>query len=399
MGLTGCSDELSPGEYSALWGSVLVSASLSLWGASFMLLSYLQISSGRSVLSKLVALLALTDLLWSFTTMATSLSKLLTHHHADDLPWSLCVIFRFFFQFFAGASILWTSSIAVFIYLVICRDRFFARGGGSHTRMWLLFHGLCWGLPFVSLLPMIVDGEHVLVRREYVGLCFPAKVYHRAFWLYPIFFIFLGNAVLYFLILWRIRKERKNAMLPSTPAKEAAFTFTLYLLVFFFSWAFDVFETSFRWALPDCNLFFLVLTYRAFNNLQGFFDCLVYGLSNKKVRSQFFGGGYKRGIQTATIFFFAPLLLLPVLLSSFFSLLLSACRKQRRSRDPLLRISHPPSIVHDYYSDGEDAGTREVVVAQHSSYNSLTTLYQSATHLITPPSLPAASSDETTSFD
>lgn len=94
-----CEEELT--DEQSNWSSVvaLVASVLSLFGASYMLLSYFLFSTRKNPLSKLVAWLAFADWLVAINNI-TKLSIIFAN--PDWYPWPLCVCFRVHFQLSAG---------------------------------------------------------------------------------------------------------------------------------------------------------------------------------------------------------------------------------------------------------------------------------------------------------
>jgi hypothetical protein len=107
MGLEFCQEHFTREQTDVVSLLALASSVISLFGSSYMLLSYFLFSTRRNPLSKLVACLALSDYLVSINNI-TKTSIIYFDH--ELYVWPLCVCMRVIFQTCAGTPLAPSSS-------------------------------------------------------------------------------------------------------------------------------------------------------------------------------------------------------------------------------------------------------------------------------------------------
>jgi len=125
--------------------------------------------------------------------------------------------------------------------------------------------------------------------------------------------------LLFTCVLYRIRRTLKLIQ-TVTPrrARHVYFKFTFYILIYLICWPLDIAHNVLRYASGNtCHLFALSCIYVGLLNMQGFLNFLVYGFTNKKIYSQFFGKRWDRTGKACIVFFLSPFLLIPIALWAF----------------------------------------------------------------------------------
>lgn len=90
--------------------------------------------------------------------------------------------------------------------------------------------------------------------------------------------------------------------------------FSFYILVFFVCWFFDVITYFILFFNDNCNVYAFTFGYTLFRNLQGMLDCLVYGMTNLKIRQRFTHSILSAIVSTWELLL-APVLVLPAFIA------------------------------------------------------------------------------------
>lgn len=346
MGFEFCEAHFSKEETNLISLLALISSTISMFGSSYMLLSYFLFSTRKNPLSKLVAWLAFADYLVSLNNI---IKTSIIYADPDWYVWPLCVSMRVYFQLTAGATCGYTTCIAFFLW----RSLWFHK-----TRVrrweWALFHGLSWGIPLVCVVGL-VSGD-LLTQSPNLYLCFPKKPWHIILWFAPVLASFGLNLLFYLLIIYRIRKIKREqkAYLHATQYHEVStklskviLRFSFYLLVFFVCWVFDVLTYVVGTIDPSCGAIIFTILYSILLNLQGGLDFLVYGVTNDNI--------YKRFTSRSTVvhslfeFCLSPLLVFPA-----FLIYLRKVLRARRSKAARQHLQHmrDPKLHHGSFRSG-----------------------------------------------
>lgn len=99
MGVEFCEVQLTSEQTNWTSLSALASSVVSLFGASYMLLSYFLFSTRKNPLSKLVAWLAFADWLVAINNIV---KLVIVSVDSSSYSWPLCVFFRVYFQLSSG---------------------------------------------------------------------------------------------------------------------------------------------------------------------------------------------------------------------------------------------------------------------------------------------------------
>jgi len=261
-----------------------------------------------------------------------TISYFKTNDDEEAYTHAWCVIFRGWFQISSSSTVCWTACISIYIYLVIFKRAFYYR---NSTKITVLFHIFCWGLPIVCFI--IILASNSLAPMKSLGVCFPKPPYSFYVWFFPNLVVYIFTLTMYFIILIKLRMDIKtqedtesssisgstnqkwkrnnserielsNSSAGSTKSKVGSVSLgtraTLYLVAYFISWAFYIatFTVDF---FDGCKPFWMVLAYVITLNSQGFLDTIVYGFTNKEFRKNFLGT--KTPI-VVLIFFLSPII-------------------------------------------------------------------------------------------
>jgi len=281
-----CTVDFTRRESILVWWPTLISSVLSLFGSSFMLSSYFLIANTRKSwtsyfranpnegISGLVAFLALGDYLWAINVIVTYILLI----SENGVTYFTCILLRGWWQIAAGSTVCWTACIAFYLYLVIFNVGSVFR---QSQKIWWIFHIFCWGLPTACY--MILLGVQTIVKSK-LGLCFPSEPWHFYLWFGPNTLVFVMTTVIYIVIFIKIRN--KTTLNINTTHELPRLRVTLYLLVFVICWFLDIIAFLISYG-TNCIPFGLTLIYSILLQLQGLFDALVYGFSNRELIRQY----------------------------------------------------------------------------------------------------------------
>jgi hypothetical protein len=251
----------------------LLSASLSVIGATFIWLSYVFFPRLRTFPFKLIVFLSVADL---FAASSYILGL------AGDKQGMVCsTAFNCYFtaclsQYFDVATFLWTSIVAYNIYLVLVRNV-----GREVEAYESTYHAIAWGTSFVLMLVVAFSGGY-----GDAGLwCWVMPTYPLVqFFCYYLVLIlaFAFQAVILFSVVLHVRSD------PSSAASAGKVTVRLlsYLLVFFLVRCWSVFDRINDAASGGQAVFGLALFHSFFSPLQGFCNAIVYGLTTASVSDE-----------------------------------------------------------------------------------------------------------------
>jgi len=235
--------------------------------------------------------------------------------------------------------------VYLFRAMVIQGDYFLSEGkeGRPLTRVTIVllwvFHVISWGVPLILCIALLAG--HLYTRNSDPGSwCHPKVPWSYILWEAPMVGAFVVNALLYCALIFLLRLRRSKSQ-NDYITRQVMWRLTLFLVVYFIAWAPDVLFHVERLIFPDCSLLWLGILQNMFAPLQGFGNCLVYGLLNRKIRKQ-----HKWYILVLMVIF-SPLLVIPSFI--IFTLRkLGICRKPGDESDPFEIL--PKSKSEDDFS-------------------------------------------------
>ena len=128
-----------------------VSASLSLTGSLFIILSWLLFTDMHFFSRKLIVYIAATDLFSAAAFLYAGLFKTGLLHNQGDHATLECTIQGFTLQFFVLASYLWTACFAYHLHQLITKKRKKAH------QLEIYYHAVSWGLPTIITIVLMVE--------------------------------------------------------------------------------------------------------------------------------------------------------------------------------------------------------------------------------------------------
>eukprot|EP01087_Luapelamoeba_hula_P010609 TRINITY_DN2816_c0_g1_i3.p1 TRINITY_DN2816_c0_g1~~TRINITY_DN2816_c0_g1_i3.p1 ORF type:complete len:350 (-),score=21.83 TRINITY_DN2816_c0_g1_i3:353-1402(-) len=309
-----CSDHDTFDKVNDVSGGLDLTASLlSVIGSSFVVMHYLLWDKRRFILSKLIFLLSLADL-GASVSIALSESWLLI----GSYPMAMCIGFRSSFEFFGVASWLWTGCIAYYAFhtTLFKGDLFLKETVETQTKtttiLVIIFHVISWGIPLPLCILLLAANVY---KRTDAGWCHPAQPWQSATWMAPLLAVFFFNTLLTIAVAITVKYQNRLTHSRSRTHLSSPLTWQLgmFLAAYLVCWAPDVAYHILELAAPSCRLIWLALLQNFLAPLQGFLNCLVYGLS-RNVRDE-----YKWYMLPFWILV-SPILVVPVLLSAAISL-------------------------------------------------------------------------------
>jgi len=285
----GCADSFSDGQVLSFKILDAVSATIGLTGAAFVVNHYLLYSRGL-ILSRLIFLLSLADLGATFFMVFSSLWILIDEDSYNKVT---CSVMRSFIQVFIPASWLITSLIAFYLYRAIVgkRDLFLSEGmadkRGKNKKNTYIFWALqmfCWGVPLAISIGLLASDNYKKVDG---GWCEPKRPYQYIVWDFFLFIAFVWNAFFYTLISFCMvyRHKKFGRGIKTGYCFRMQGRLTLFLLVYIVCWLPSL--ISHLALLGDCKIFWILILKNCLAPSQGFFNCIVYSLSNRQVRGMY----------------------------------------------------------------------------------------------------------------
>jgi len=236
----------------------LAAATLSVVGATTIIVNHFFVQRSSQVLSRLVTALAIADLIGSLDVVVSQLFLIIAKQHYTP-AW--CFAFRAIFQYAFVSSFVWTTCIAVFLY----RASHQKRSVPSH---YVIMHLVAW------ILPLALVGVSLAIRSFEVDeaqlWCRQETWAHLFLWFIPLFMTIMANGILYVLIA--CAKNKRGA---HKRGKQLSLFFGAFLMC----WIWDIAHHTIQIFQPDCQIWPLLLLKAALSPLQGFLNMLVYGLS------------------------------------------------------------------------------------------------------------------------
>lgn len=306
----------------------LCSAVVSLIGSSIIVQSCLIHSTGKGI-SKIVLYLGIADLAWSLIDVVSFGVLLAETSYFVDSP--LCIWSRLLYQFFGSAAVMWSASISVFLYrrFTVAKKpkpqsqipQSLIDKLRSHKSM-IIYHTLSWGVPFLQCLLLF---NHLEPSPQ--DICLPSEPFFVLFWSFPICVAILISLIVYLLFVHAAVVKAHHST-TSFPVRLIPSRLLLYILVLFVCWIPDILVYSFEEEIPVESRPVVLVIVNGLVELQGFFDCIVYGLTNKEFRRNY------EGIEGLVRALLAPLLLPGAVVACL-------CRKSNKDQSNDLSSSSP----------------------------------------------------------
>jgi len=263
-------------ERNTIWISTMIAAIFSLFGSSFMLMNYFTFAKrDRKGISSLINWIAFGDHIWSVSVIITY-AILLYDPHMFTLP--ICQACRAVFQIGSASTLMWSLCASIYLFYAVGQEA----GVAISTQVWIIFHLASWGVPSTIFFISLAAGA---IQPSQLGICFPNYKWRLYSWFIPNAVIFISIAIFYLLTFLRIRRN------PAYMAISQRFglwrRLSFYLLVIFICWfcnflAFFIFR-------ENCTPAWVSLAYAMLLQLQGFFDAVIYGVSNKEFVQRYSG--------------------------------------------------------------------------------------------------------------
>eukprot|EP00033_Pygsuia_biforma_P000940 GCRY01001082.1.p1 GENE.GCRY01001082.1~~GCRY01001082.1.p1 ORF type:complete len:314 (-),score=7.45 GCRY01001082.1:298-1239(-) len=268
------SDSYSSDEQKELYTSSIVSASLSVFGCCLIFFLYFRYGKAQKILGKVIFSLTLANFFGSIAIIF-SLSSELSSNACDDSSWcgstTTCKASRLFIQFFYTSSFVWSSCFAHALYQDFVQSHY------SVSSLLRMYHALSWGIPFLFDMVLITfDG----VEKGRQGWCSAKRPFKLAFWYIPCILSFCFNAFVYAKVLISISCGTHSHQLLRKWRGKVAFRLTGFLAVFWLCWVLDIIVGA-----SNMNASLTTDMIKDFLfPLQGFLNCIVYGLTNSEIR-------------------------------------------------------------------------------------------------------------------
>ncbi|KJE89508.1 hypothetical protein CAOG_00965 [Capsaspora owczarzaki ATCC 30864] len=279
----------SEGQQTALKAATVTTCCLSIVGCVLIILSFVLLKDLRATSRQLLVFLSLADLVTAMGNMVGVLT--------DDTG-TLCVIQSSFTTYSSIASFLWTSSIALYLYLSIARE-----SQRLAARSIPFLHVFSWLTPaciIIAALACEVLGSDDFSATT-VGWCWiKSNVKYDLFWK-----LFAGKGweiasyisvpILYFFVKRKIRVELHSAeqiQLVSRRSVQVAqeadrkMTFIPIVFVFVRSWGTTRFLISEIGSQEQADVFWLTLCQAIGDSSQGFANFVLFCVLTPKIRNR-----------------------------------------------------------------------------------------------------------------
>lgn len=245
----------------------LVSASLSLLGSSFIILSFVCFPRLRTFSFKLIAFLSICDFFASMSYVIGMVGHVQSGTPCHSNPSFACFFSAHLSQFFNVATFLWIAVIGFNIYQVMVKGK----GNSSRTveQFEAKYHAFVWTISLVLMLIPSLSGAF-----EDTGLwCWisPEFPLLQFFCYYIILLlVFIANCIVLGLVWASLRND--GAGMSNVVTDRLMY----FLIVFFILRCWSVFDRLNEYATEERNVG-LAYMHSIFSPLQGFGNALVFG--------------------------------------------------------------------------------------------------------------------------
>jgi len=253
-----------------------VSSGLSILGSVFIILSFLCFKNTRKMHSPLIFWLSVCDFMSSVAYFSFPVEYPL---------W--CTIQGATVQFFQIGSFVWTTTIAVTLYLVLVKYKSFNK---DISFMFKYFHIAAWTLCTIDVsvgLAFGVFGDANLdkpgTRPSWCWIDARQNLWKLALYFIPFAIVWTFN----FLVYIKVTRGISEVVKSPTLRGNATTRIRLYMLVFMFCIGVGVVNRVQNMLDKENPLFWLNIIDAAVSPLQGFLNSIVYGM-NKQLRRTWF---------------------------------------------------------------------------------------------------------------
>jgi hypothetical protein len=265
--MTNCASHFSDFYASVMRALTLTSASLSMFGAGFMILSYLTFPRLRTFPFKLIVFLSVSD---AFASSAYLIGMIgVTTGQVCNTAFA-CYLSAQMSQFFDVATFLWTGVIAFNVYQVMVREK-----GRSVEQYERRYHWFVWG---TSLTLMLIAGGTGAFGDA--GLwCWIMNTYPKTQFLcyyLILILVFFCNITVLVLVGLALRNDA------SSNTNTVTIRLLSYLFVFFIVRIWSVIDRLTELITGNPSLALAIL-HSIFSPLQGFCNALVYGMNRQVI--------------------------------------------------------------------------------------------------------------------
>lgn len=259
---------------------VRISSGLSAIGSLFILITWFLFSDLHFFSRKLIVYISITDLASSITFFY---GTFLNGYQEGTSPTTGCIVQGMLIQFFYLASYMWTGCLAMHLYQILIKKV----DNAEQFEKW--YHLFAWGLPLSIcgyLLYRELHGASILGGADRAwcwiadhssrNLTWEEKgVFEQFLCFYvPQVLVFAFNASLYSILI----RQVKGSQLGDKIRKRLLW----YLLAFLFVAVWGLIHRVYQVFIPDHKpSYVLSIAESFFGPLQGFLNCIVYGLSKK----------------------------------------------------------------------------------------------------------------------
>eukprot|EP01112_Ceratiomyxa_fruticulosa_P017334 TRINITY_DN5385_c0_g2_i2.p1 TRINITY_DN5385_c0_g2~~TRINITY_DN5385_c0_g2_i2.p1 ORF type:complete len:302 (-),score=7.28 TRINITY_DN5385_c0_g2_i2:24-929(-) len=233
---------------------IFTSTSLGAAGALFIICSFLLFKQVRSFATRLMFFLSLSDLMAS-----------ISWYPFGRLSTALCDLQAIGLHFFLCSSFFWTMCISISLFMIFYSDKF------ELQNYFKVFHMICWGIPLAVVIACFAKGKY----GYFGGWCFISdpKGIFEVFYFLPLLVVLLVNVGVFIAIRVKIAKY-SNSM-----EARMNIVVSFYLIAFVTSQLPAVLNTVQNAISPNQPIFMLYVFHALFQPLQGFLNCIVYGIN------------------------------------------------------------------------------------------------------------------------
>ncbi|KAK5584282.1 hypothetical protein RB653_005890 [Dictyostelium firmibasis] len=246
--------DFSKGQIESLDRIVYFSSSMGIVGALFIIVSFFLFKAARSFATKMIFFLSLSDLFAAIFY--------LPYYRDSDL---MCNLQGMGLVFFLSSSYLWTMCISISLFMVFFTTIF------ELNHWFKYFHFICWGIPlFTAIISLIF---HAYGKTG--SWCFisdPTSIFRLLYYL-PLIVVFFINLVVFIAIRWKI-SQHSNSLV-----SKVNIIVSFYLIAFSLSQLPTIINSIQNFSNPDDPQFSLFAFQLLLQPLQGFLNCVVYGIN------------------------------------------------------------------------------------------------------------------------
>eukprot|EP01112_Ceratiomyxa_fruticulosa_P001274 TRINITY_DN1130_c0_g1_i1.p1 TRINITY_DN1130_c0_g1~~TRINITY_DN1130_c0_g1_i1.p1 ORF type:complete len:300 (+),score=26.88 TRINITY_DN1130_c0_g1_i1:190-1089(+) len=242
-----------PTYYHAL---LYVPVSLSIFGSSFILLSYFLFKRGKDSLHTLIAFIALSDLLAALMWLSAYIIGPYT---------SECIFQALGLEFFVVSSWFWPLIFSFRLFFIYVLDK--------EVNNVILFNVISWGIPFIFC---IVCYEKKILGVSGIWCWITDSKFQLIFGEGLLVLMFLMELFMFLLISIRLNAFKTQFVSLETRKRSAVTRFSLFLLVPVICWSFGTIDRVIE-AINGKSYLWLQIAHGITSGGQGFINAIVYG--------------------------------------------------------------------------------------------------------------------------